>query len=311
MDSNLTNLAYVEEVTFGTTPSSNLQLLRRTGGSIDINQNTVTSAEIRSDLRAGRPVRTALSSGGQIPVEWSYGTLDDILEGMLMNSWSSDVLVDGTTKKSYTFEEQLTDPSISPSIYITHKGARIETLSMSFALEQIVTGSFGVRAANPSVGSSSAGTGNTNPTTTGPLNTVDMITGLTEGAAGTTLSSLSRVTGIDINMSRSLRDKRELGTLAAYDIGVGRLLVSGQIQYYIEDSTLLAAFLAFTDRALDITLTDEDSNTIQVEIPKLKYTGQARIENPGVDSDRIVTLPFEAYADADDAALIRFTRSGS
>lgn len=308
MDSNLTNLAYVEEVTLGTTPSANLQVLRRTGGSINPDQPTVVSEEIRSDLRAGKPVRTGQMAGGSVNVEWSHTTLDDILEGMLMSAWSSDVLVDGTTKKHYTFEQQFVDPAISPSQYMIFRGSRIGSLSLNLALQSIVTGSFGVMATTPSIAQASAGTGNTAATTTDAFNTVDMVTSLLEGQASTTLASLGRVTGVTIQLDRSLRQKMEIGTLNPWDIGVGRLLVTGEIQQYFEDDTLMDAYFAFQDRALDITLND-GTNSIQIEIPKLKLTGQPVIDVPGPDSDCIARYPFTAYADVGDAALVRFTRS--
>lgn len=311
MDSNLTNLGYVEEVTFGTTPASNLQLLRRTGGSIRPQQNTVISDEIRSDLRAGAPVRTSQMATGDISVEWSYGTLDDILEGMLLESWVSDVLVDGTTKKSYTFEEQFVDTSISPSQYMIYKGCRIASLGMSFALDSIVSGSFGIMGATPSIAQASAGSGNTAATTTAPWNTIDFVTGLTEGTSGSTPSALEKVTGVEINLDRSLRAKRGIGDLNPFDIGVGRLVVNGTITQYFEDDRLMDAYFAFTDRELNITVQDDAGNQMLIELPKIKLTGEPNIENPGVDSDRIVTMPFEAYATASDAALIRFTRTAA
>jgi len=309
MDSNLTNLGYVEETVFGTTPSANLQLFRRTGGNIVPTQPSVVSQEIRSDLRAGRPVRVGQMASGTINMEWSYGTLDDILEGMLLEAWDSTVLVDGTTKKSYTFEEQFVDPDISPSQYKIYKGCRISQLSMSLGIGAIVTGSFGIMGATPSIAQASSGTGNTNPTTTGPWNTVDMVTSLLEGVAGGSPVALGKTTGVELNLSRNLREKREIGSLNPFDIGVGRLLVSGSIQQYFEDDVLMDAWFAFEDRELTVVLTDEDSNVFTIEIPKLKLVGDANIDNPGTDSDRIVTVNFEAYANAGDAALIRFTNS--
>lgn len=307
MDSNLTNIGYVEEVTFGTTPTANMQLLRRTGGNLRPNQGTVTSEEIRSDLRAGKPVRTSQMAAGDINVEWSYATLDDILEGMLMNSWSSDVLVDGTTKKSFTFEEQFLGSS--PAQYMIYKGCRIASLSMSFGLDSIVSGSFGVMASTPSIAQASAGTGNTAPTSTTPWNTIDFVTGLTEGETGGSPTALPQVTGVEINLDRSLRAKRGIGDLNPFDIGVGRLLVTGQITQYFQDDRLMDAYFAFTDRELNITVEDDDGNEMLIEIPRLKFVGEPNIENPGPDSDRLVTMAFEAYALASDAALISFTRT--
>lgn len=308
MDSNATRLGYVEETVFGTTPSANLQILRRTGGNFRPSQTTITSQEIRTDYRGGTPVRTSQMAQGEINVEWSYGTLDDLLEGMLMSAWSSNVLVDGTTKKSYTFEEQFVDGAISPSQYMIYKGCRIASMSMSLALESMVTGSFSVMGATPSIAQASVGAGNTAATSTSPFNCVDMVSSLTEGSASGSATAISKITGIDIQIDRSIRPKRELGSLNPFDMGVGRLLVTGTVQQYFENDTLMDAYFAFGDRQINITL-DDGTSQLLVQIPKLKYVGDADIGNPGPDGDRIVSIPFEAYATAADSALIRFTRT--
>lgn len=307
-ESNLTELAFVEEVTFGVTPASAMQVLRITGGGITPTQNTVTSAEIRADLRAGRPVRTSQVANGTVNVEWSYGTLDAILEGMLMDDWTTDVLVDGTTRKSYTFEDRFA--SLSPAVYNHFLGSRIASLSMELAMDSIVSGSFGVMSAIPALGeAATAGSGSTAATTTGPWNTTEMVEELTEAASGSTPATLGKVTGVSFNITRDLRDKRAFGDVNAFDIGVGRLIVTGSITQYFEDVALLSAWQSFGDRALRLNFADEDGNEFLTEIPKLKYVGDLNVENPGVDSDRMVTANFEAYATATDAALIRFTRT--
>jgi hypothetical protein len=310
-ESNLTQLGYVEETVFGTTPASALQILRTTGGAITPTQETVVSEEIRADLRAGRPVRTSQMAQGDINLEWSYGTFDSILEGMMMEDWASDVLVDGTTKKSYTFEDQFL--GLDTPLYNTFTGARISNLSMDLATGAIVSGSFGIMAATPDLGNStSAGTGAaTAATTTGPWNTVDMVEELTEATSGSTPAALAKVTGVTINIERSLRAKQAIGAINPFDIGVGRLLVSGSITQYFEDAALIAAWEAFSDRLLRVEFQDEAGNFMLIEIPKLKYTGDLNVENPGVDADRMVTANFEAYATATDAALIRFTRTAA
>jgi hypothetical protein len=305
-DSNLSQLGFVAESVFGTTPASPLQILRTTGGTITPTQNTIVSEEIRADLRAGRPVRTSQMAQGDISVEWSYGTLDGVLEGVLMNDWDSesdrDILVDGVLKKSFTFEDQILD--LSPAVYRTFKGSRIASLSIDLAIDSIVSGSFGVMSAIPVVGSSSAATGAAiAATTTGPWNTVDMIEALDEQG-----SPLTRVIGLTINMDRSLREKREFGNINPWDIGVGRLLVTGQIQLHFTTSAQLTAWQNFSDRSLEVEFQDEDGNEMWIEIPKLKYVGEAEVSQPGVDEDRILTLNWEAYANATDEALIKFTR---
>lgn len=93
-DSNRVNLAYVEETTFGTTPSGppTLQDLRFTGESLKQDTGSVTSAEIRSDRNITDLIRNALSASGDINFELSYGTYDAFLEAGLMSAdWTTPV----------------------------------------------------------------------------------------------------------------------------------------------------------------------------------------------------------------------------
>lgn len=302
-ETNLTNLGYVAETTFGTTPSSALQLLRRTGGSITPNQGTTRSEEIRSDLRAGAPIRTSQMASGSINVEWSYGTFDDILAGMFMEDWASNVLVDGTTKKSYTFEEQFLGRS--PADYMIYKGSRIASVSMDLAVDSVVKGSFGVMTATPSIAQATAGTGAASAvTSTEVYNCVDMVTTLDENS-----SALDKVVGVTVQFDRSLRAKRKIGALNPFDIGVGRLIATGTITQHFEDATLADAYYAFSDRSLDITLTDSASKVLAIEFPKIKYVGDLQVDNPGPDDDVLVTANWEAYGLATDSFLARLTRT--
>ena len=82
-------LAYIKEVTAGTTPSTpTMKALRVTGGdSLNNSRSNVTSDEIRSDRQI------IVSRLGQnapelsVPIELSFESYDDLLAGALGNSW--------------------------------------------------------------------------------------------------------------------------------------------------------------------------------------------------------------------------------
>jgi hypothetical protein len=129
-------------------------------------------------------VRTQEWCEGVINVEWSGRSMDDLIPQMLMSDWTSSIIVDGTTQKSMTFEDQYLDADVSPNQYLTYKGCRLSSLSLQFNTGAIVTGSFGVLGKAGTIGTATAGTGGaTAATVSGPFNTVDMVTTLTEGAA--------------------------------------------------------------------------------------------------------------------------------
>lgn len=95
-DANRGELYYVEESTWGTTPTAALTELRHTGESIGQNTGSIISDEIRGDRQVPDVIRNNIESAGGFNFELSYGALDDMLEGALMSDWSSDINISGT-----------------------------------------------------------------------------------------------------------------------------------------------------------------------------------------------------------------------
>lgn len=97
-DTNRVLLAYVEETTFGVTPSGpapTLQNMRYTGESLIQATDFVQSQEIRSDRQIPDHVRTGVRAEGDINLELSYGAYDDLLRAALQSAaWTSEVSVD-------------------------------------------------------------------------------------------------------------------------------------------------------------------------------------------------------------------------
>lgn len=309
MDSNFTRIGYVAETTFGTTPSAALQLVRTTGGGLQPRQSTTSSEEIRADLRSSKPVRTGQWSQGEFGVEWSYGLADDFLQALLGGTWTTNVLLDGTVKRSFTLEQSFIDTNISPDQYLIHKGCRVEQITMQFALGAIVKGTLGFLGATPSIAQATVGNGtHTAPGTQSQWNCTDMVTDIEEGTALGT--NITRVTGIDLTIRRALRPNFQIGSLNPFDIGTGRLHISGQITQYFETDTLLDAWFAFESRAIMVQASSNGANQVlKIELPKVKYTGDPQVNVPGPDGDCMVTMNFEAYADVGDAHMIRVTRT--
>lgn len=300
-ETNRTDIGLIPEVTFGATPSAPIQWLRRTGGSITPTQGTVRSQEIRSDLLPGAAVRTMQMASGEIGVEWSAGTLDEILSGLLMSDWASgsggDTIVPGTTKKSYTFVERFA--GVTPNIVKTYRGARIGSLSMSLALDSIVSGAFGVTAAVPSFGSTLPGSGTSAALTTGVWNTIDMVETLEEQG-----SELGQgVVGVEINLTRDLRELRDIREINPFDIGVGRLQASGSITQHFRSVTLAEAWADFGNRTLEVAFDDGEGNEFGLTFHRIKYVGDLSIDIPGPDADCIVTVNWEAEVHPTDGFL--------
>jgi len=86
--SNRTALRYVPEVVFGTTPANPVfKELRYTGESMNFNQTSIVSNEIRADRNTGDSIRVDADVTGDINAELSFGTFDDLIAAALCSSF--------------------------------------------------------------------------------------------------------------------------------------------------------------------------------------------------------------------------------
>jgi hypothetical protein len=97
-DSNLTQLRYFEESTWGTGPTSDaLQELRFTQESLKFALAFSKSAEIRDDRQIPELNLTGAECSGGFGFELTYGTYDDFFESALFSTFSSDLAISDDT----------------------------------------------------------------------------------------------------------------------------------------------------------------------------------------------------------------------
>src|ERR1044072_2221546 len=144
-------LSYIKENTHGTTPSPTptptptptpiaLKILRTIGRNINPKIATLSSNETHAhgqieDMRHG-----SNTVEGSINCEWSYSSQDDMLEGLLANTWNTDVLKMGTGVTTFTFQREFLDLGI----YEIDRGVAINNGAFSIRPESIVTVNFDV-----------------------------------------------------------------------------------------------------------------------------------------------------------------------
>jgi len=91
-DADRVDLSFVEEVTYGVTPATNLQRLRFTSEGLNMETDSVQSAEISNDRQIKGSIRTNIRGAGDINFEMSYDVIDAFLQAALFSTaWSSEV----------------------------------------------------------------------------------------------------------------------------------------------------------------------------------------------------------------------------
>lgn len=307
-DTNRVSLYLLPETTWGTTPATGAwETLRYTGESLQLNVDTANSSEIRADRNVEDIIRTSENVSGDINFEFSHGTFDSLLEGLMMASWSSNELVNGTTLKSFSIEkkfEQLTK-------YHTFKGCRVSTMNLNVNAGEIVTGSFGFMGKSLTAASSSASSGTpTAASTTSVYNAINNVTVLNEGGS----SYADKVTSLSLTIDNNLRQNVAIGTSAPSGIGFGQFLASGTMTVYFSSSAVFDKFVAGTDSALAFTLSDlgGSAKTVNFNLPNIEYTS-ATVLAGGVNSDVMAevgfTAKYQSTANSGIGGTLKITRS--
>ena len=291
------NLAYVLETTFGTTPTNpSFTPIRHTGTTLGLSKDSIESEELREDRQVAHYRHGNKSVTGDVNFELSYGGLDDLLQATLCGTWATNVLLAGTTRRSFTVERHHQDIGK----FLRSTGCQFNTMSLSVAPNSMVTGSFGVIGS----GFSSSGTALTNATysaesTTAPF---DSFTGaITEGG-----SAIAIITALELNIDNGMEALYVVGSSDTLLPSIGKSMVTGSVTAYFENTTLMDKFVNETTSALQFTLTDAAGNDYIVLLPKVKYnSGNPEVSGPGAIT---LTLDFVSLFNSASDKQIKITR---
>lgn len=193
-------------------------------------------------------------------------------------------LKQGTTSKSFTFEEGFVDITQYQNLV----GAMINTLSLSISTNAMVTGSFGIIGKGASAFSSVSL--DDSPETAPTSDPFDSYTGsLTEGGASAV------VTAVNLSLNNGLEALFACFADMAHRVGVGRANLTGSLSAFFENAVTANKFLNETESALVFSLVDLDGNSYTFTVPRIKYTGGTKNVS---ENNIVMDYPFQALADA-------------
>jgi len=286
-----TRLSILPEVTFGTTPAGNFTELPFTTHSLNLTKERVTGNDIQSDRMPRVDRHGNRTAGGDIVVDLRNSNYDSLLESLMFNGWSTDTLKVGTTLKSLSIEDYLSD--IDQARLFT--GMTVSQASFSMQPNQMVTTTFSMIGKDMAISATEKAV--TAATVNQPFDAYsgDFRLGDHDGA----LSALTAVTSIEFTINNNLNPTFVIGESTTPQLEFGRCEVEGTITAYIEDATLINRFLNETETAFDVSVNDPSGlNAYTFFFPKVKInSADTPVENP---QSRLVTLSFVALYD--DAA---------
>lgn len=296
--------AFTAEATYGTTPATPaFTVLRVTGGGPRLSKATVTSDERRLDRNVAGLIQTGQDWAGDYSGELSYGTFDPILEGLLFGTWTTNVLKNGTTAKSFTFEETLDVGGTSS--FSRYTGSMINSGSFSLSSRSIATFDFNVMSQKETLGSAII-TGATY--TAANDNSVMNTSGSVASLAVSGISPAPKVRSLSFDINNNLRTRPVVGNIYSEEFGSGRCEINGTIEAYFESDALYTAVLNHGNAAISFTIGDVTAKKYTFLLPKCVF-GNGSVQAGGNDEDIIVSLPFQAIYDTTQACAIKITRA--
>lgn len=280
-----TRVAYIAETNFGVTPATPTFInMRVTQNGMKMDKGTVTSEEIRPDRNVTDLMQVSRSVTGSIPFEFSHASFDDMIQAALGGTWATNVVSNGVTRRSFTFEETYQFPNATQG-FRRFTGCMVDTFSLAFSSAQRITGSIGLMGIDETTASTAiAGATYTAANTETPLTASANVGTIAFGAIQAQIMSLN------LSINNNLRARPVVGSLLSLEPGVGMCSVTGTVEAYFRSLDLYNAAASHTNAALTVTF-GEEAKRYTILVPRAVF-GSPETPGAGQTSDVRVTVPF-------------------
>lgn len=255
--------------------------------------NQIESAEINQARQRAPSRGGTYNVTGEIAAEVSFASFDDLIEAALQGTWTVDVLVVGSTERSFAILERHTDISED---YI-YRGSRVATMNITAPLGDKAGITFGILGTKAEEYTLPGGT------TFAVATTSDMMV-TTNGSFTEDGVAIAYATEWNVTLDNGMEAAFSLFQREAYCISNGIAVVTGTLSAYLVDGTLWAKVLNETETSHTVVL-EEGVDSYTIELPKVRYTqGQKQVSGPGA-----VIPQYTMSAGYDGTTSIRITRS--
>ncbi len=304
-DSSRTRLAYIAEVTDNVIPSNpSWQTMRYVDDQLVRAKQTRVSNEIRGDGNIPDIADVGFRVEGPISLEWSYGTMDTILESVLRSTWQTNVIKNGVIPKSLAWEKTVeTDSSGTADVYLRFTGCQHGSITWNIAAEEIIGGETAIVGR----GHDAQETLITGATYQAP-NTNAVMTGSKDIAAFTIGGATYPVFNGTITVANELAPRLAIANYGPVGVRGSRYAVNYEFQIYIQDLTLYNKGLNHDDVDVALTLGSVTNEKYTISMPRSKIT-EHPVPTPGIDQDMFMNISGQAIYHAATDATIEITRA--
>lgn len=302
--SALVRQAIVAEASFGAGAGASpaFETLVWVSGGPAIGVDSLVDDSHRGDRHRAGVDHGNQAVSGELQCKARYGGYDTLLQALLQGTWTDDVLVPGSTRRSFLWEQYFADLGAG-NMYHRYDGLTIASANISLATNKHVDLSFGLKGrtmtpAATAIANSTYG----DPSTNAAFNY--RRGAITEGGA-----PLAIVSGFSFAIDNGMSDRNVVGSQTTLEPSDGTIIVKGNLEVWFDGaagSALVGKFIGETETALTFTFEDGAGQSHLWTIPALKYVGGIPTLNNNAPVP--VSLAFEAYYDAVSETSISLTR---
>jgi len=293
------DVAFIAEVTHGTTPATpQLTALNYDGFDLNRKVSTFEDSTIRSDGNLFDVYQGNYTVEGQLSQALRPTESDALFESLLRGAWTTNVLKNSTTRKSFTFERAWQDNTL----YQSFTGVTVSGLKLAIPNNSMVKATWtlqGLTATVPGGTTIDASAGYTAAAATTPY-IEGSATVFTEGG-----STIAYLTDFSLDIQNGSKALSALGASNPSEILGDQTLVKGTAKAYFPSAALYTKFLNNTSSTFQVAMTS-GANSLTILLPKIRYTNIAiPVNGTGPVEQEIA---FTAVYDSTETAAIKLTR---
>lgn len=261
---------YVEEVAGAIPATPAWKPIRFVSAGLTPNINQISTAEMNQYRQQQASRGGTYSVAGDIAVELSFASFDDLIQAAMQGTWTTDVLKIGKVERSFAILERHTDIGID---YVYH-GCRVSKMSIKSPLNAPVGVTFSMMGTKAEKYTVPVGSTYTAATSSDIMITTNLA--LTEGGV-----AVAYATEWSVDLDNGMEALFALGSREAFSISNGIAKVTGSMSAYLVDAVLWDKVLNETSTSHTIEFT-EGADSYTLTLPKVRYTqGQKQTSGAG------------------------------
>jgi len=210
------------------------------------------------------------------------------------------VMRNGTTLKSYSLEKAFNDIGI----YEQFRGCRVADMDIALETESILTGGFSFMGKSMTITSTAVASATVAASSNPKMNASGNVARIFEGSDAVTTVTFKSLT---MKVNCNTRGQAKIGSDALAGIATGVTEITGTVQAYFEDKTLVDKYLDATYTSLRFQAEDDNGKAYIFTIPRVKYTNSQEL-TPGSNNDIMVELDWGAVVDSTGTYALQIDR---